>query len=116
MPRSQWPRGVLLPSAAERAAMQQTLPIQRTAEPAAPRRRIELRWVGLPATIASLLVIWQAAVSVGGYRAFILPGPGLVLQRLIDAAASGLLWRHSSATLVEALGGFGIALALGLGL
>ncbi|MBX0327646.1 ABC transporter permease [Oscillochloris sp. ZM17-4] len=98
--------------------MQQTLPIQRmTTEPESPqRRRLSAQWVGLPATIIGLLAIWQAAVSVGGYRAFILPAPGLVLERLASAATSGILWQHSSATLVEALGGFGIALALGLSL
>jgi NitT/TauT family transport system permease protein len=97
--------------------MQQTLPIQRTTtEPVAPRRKLDLHWIGLPATIIGLLAIWQAAVSVGGYRAFILPGPGLVLERLVDAATSGVLWQHSSATLVEALGGFAIALVLGLSL
>jgi NitT/TauT family transport system permease protein len=66
--------------------------------------------------VIALLAIWQAAVSAGGYRAFILPGPGLVFERLVATATSGILWRHSSATLVEALGGFGIALALGLSL
>jgi NitT/TauT family transport system permease protein len=97
--------------------MQQTLPIQRAAlEPAAARRRLDLHWVGLPATIVGLLAIWQALVSVGGYRTFILPAPGLVLERLVGAATSGILWQHSSATLGEALGGFMIALVLGLGL
>ncbi|NNJ10451.1 ABC transporter permease [Chloroflexales bacterium ZM16-3] len=98
--------------------MQQTLPIQRVAaEPeTAPRRRISIHWVGLPATIIGILAIWQAVVSIGGYRAFILPAPSLVLERLIAAATSGVLWQHSSATLGEALGGFGIALALGLSL
>lgn len=98
--------------------MQQTLPIPRAASERAPtsRRRIDLRWAGLPATVIGLLVFWQALVSVGGYRAFILPAPGLVFERFVAAASSGILWQHSAATLVEALGGFGIALLLGLSL
>lgn len=97
--------------------MQQTLPIQRVvAEPKEPRRRLDMHWVGLPTTIIGLLAIWQAAVSVGGYRAFILPTPGLVLERLVGAATSGILWQHCSATLGEAMGGFLIALVLGLSL
>jgi len=97
--------------------MQQTLPIRRAAElGSAPRRWASIRWASLPATIIGLLALWQIVVSAGGYRAFILPAPRLVLERLVAAATSGLLWQHSSATLVEALGGFGIALALGLSL
>ncbi|MEI8307303.1 MAG: ABC transporter permease [Chloroflexales bacterium] len=97
--------------------MQQTLPIQRASvEPMAPRRRLDLHWIGLPTTIIGLLMVWQAAVSVGSYRAFILPTPRLVLERLASAATSGILWQHSSATLGEALGGFSIALVLGLSL
>jgi NitT/TauT family transport system permease protein len=97
--------------------MQQSLPLPTTKTGAAPRRqRVDLRWLGLPATIASVLLLWQAIVMFGSHRAFILPGPGLVLQRWSEAAASGLLWQHTRVTLIEALGGFGIALALGLSL
>ncbi len=98
--------------------MQRTLPMQRAGgeAPPMPRRRPDLHWAGLPAAVVGLLAIWQALVSVGGYRAFILPSPGLVLERFIAAASSGILWQYSSATLVEALGGFAIALALGLSL
>jgi NitT/TauT family transport system permease protein len=96
--------------------MQQTLPMRRS-EPAPRERRrppVGLRWAGLPVTVLGLLALWQLLVVAGGYRPFILPGPGLVAERFAQAAGSGILWRHTSATLVEALGGFGIALALGL--
>jgi NitT/TauT family transport system permease protein len=98
--------------------MQQSLPIQRAVVEAdvRPRWRLNLHWVGLPAAIIGLLTFWQALVSVGGYRTFILPAPGVVLERLVTTATSGLLWQHTSATLVEALGGFGMALVLGLSL
>lgn len=96
--------------------MQQTLPMRRS-EPARRGRRrpqLELRWAGLPVTILGLLALWQLVVVAGGYRPFILPGPALVAERFLQAAGSGILWQHTSATLVEALGGFGIALVLGL--
>lgn len=98
--------------------MQQSLPMQRTGVEAGkkPWQQLKLHWVGLPVTIAGLLVLWQAVVSLGGYRTFILPAPGLVLERLIATASSGILWQHSSATLIEALSGFSIALVLGLSL
>lgn len=97
--------------------MQRMIPAvrgERSMVPAPPWRRPDLRWAGLPVTVLSLLVFWQALVTLGGYRPFILPGPGLVAQRFVQSAASGILWQHTSATLVEALGGFAIALALGL--
>ncbi|NWF80297.1 MAG: ABC transporter permease [Chloroflexi bacterium] len=101
--------------------MQQTLPIQRASEQAriarAPRLpALRLHWAGLPLAIMGLLVLWQLVVSVGGYRPFILPGPALVAERFVAAAQSGILWQHTAATLVEALGGFALALVLGLSL
>lgn len=63
-----------------------------------------------------LLALWQLIVSAGGYKPFILPGPGLVAERFVQTAQSGILWQHTAATLVEALGGFAIALVVGLGL
>lgn len=96
--------------------MQQTMPIpSATLVESAPRRRPpDLHWAGLPVTILGLLALWQLIVSAGGYRPFILPGPGLVAQRFVQAAQSGLLWQHTAATLVEALGGFAIALVFGI--
>ncbi|HMQ31756.1 MAG TPA: ABC transporter permease [Chloroflexaceae bacterium] len=97
--------------------MQRTLPMQGGVAPApgrAPRPRADLHWAGLPVTILGLLALWQLLVTAGGYGSFILPSPAVVAGRFADAAASGVLWRHTSATLVEALGGFAIALALGL--
>lgn len=99
--------------------MQRTLPMQRGAAPAPMPARAPwagLRWAGLPVTILGLLAFWQLLVTAGGYRAFILPSPTLVAERFVAAAQSGILWRHTSATMVEAMGGFVIALALGLAL
>lgn len=99
--------------------MQRTLPMQGGAGAApkpAPVGWSGLRWAGLPATILGLLALWQLLVTAGGYRAFILPSPLLVAERFVAAAQSGILWRHTAATLIEAMGGFAIALALGLAL
>jgi NitT/TauT family transport system permease protein len=95
--------------------MQQSLSVQR-AEPVSEgrRSRLDLSWAGLPVVVLGLLTIWQLIVTAGGYRPFILPGPGLVLQRLVQAAQSGILWQHTAATLSAALGGFAIALLVGL--
>jgi NitT/TauT family transport system permease protein len=96
--------------------MQQSLPMQRGAVAPAPRPRAwrGLRWAGLPLVIVGILLFWQALVTLGGYRPFILPGPGLVAERFVATAQSGILWRHTSATLTAALGGFTIALGFGL--
>lgn len=97
--------------------MQRTLSIPRGELGAgAPRRRRGpgLHWAGLPVTILGLLALWQLVVVAGGYRPFILPGPGLVAERFAQAARSGVLWQHTAATLVEALGGFALALVVGL--
>jgi NitT/TauT family transport system permease protein len=97
--------------------MQQTLPMQRVeGAPPARRRRADVSWAGLPVAMLGLLALWQLVVAAGGYAPFILPGPGLVAQRLAQAAQSGILWQHTAATLTAALGGFAIALVVGLGL
>lgn len=99
--------------------MQRTLPMRpgvgAASRPVA-RARGGLPWAGLPAIVLGLLALWQLVVTAGGYRPFILPSPLLVAERFVAAAQSGILWRHTAATLVEALGGFMIALLLGLSL
>lgn len=72
------------------------------------------RWLGLPAGLLLILLIWQTLVSVSNYPAFILPGPALVFERWLATAASGLLWTHTAATLSAALGGFALALLAAL--
>ena len=97
--------------------MQQSLPLTGQAEPALRRRAWpQLSWLGLPAMLLVFLLLWEALVVVGGYRPFTLPSPSLVLERWLAAASSGLLWQHTSVTLIEALGGFSIALVLGASL
>ena len=73
-----------------------------------------MRWLGLPFGLSVVLIVWQLIVSIGNYRTFILPAPAVVLQRFVSAVQSGILWQHVSATLIEALGGFALALSAGL--
>lgn len=93
------------------------MPAGRVSErswPSRPRRRRDLSWLGLPVGLVLLGLLWQSVVSASNYPAFILPGPALVAERLAGAVASGLLWIHTSATLSAALGGFALALVIGL--
>ncbi|MBK9714605.1 MAG: ABC transporter permease [Kouleothrix sp.] len=71
---------------------------------------------GLLLSLVALVVVWKAVVVIRDYPAFILPAPEVVLKRLIDEFASGTLRRHMTVTLVESLGGFGLALAVSMAL
>lgn len=63
------------------------------------------------------LLFWQVLVLVLDLPGFILPSPAEVGGKFLDVLASGLLWRHFSATLGEILLGlvFGISAATLLG-
>lgn len=71
----------------------------------------------VPISIGIALGLWEAAGRWSGLPAFILPPPAAVWKRLLAALADGSLLRHSSATLVEVLGGLslGFLAATGLG-
>ena len=75
-------------------------------------------WIGLPSTLLLILIAWKVLVSVRGYKAFVLPAPDVVVLRLVqslgDGFAPGSLLSHSRATLIAALAGFAIALAVSL--
>jgi NitT/TauT family transport system permease protein len=55
---------------------------------------------------AIFLAAWQLVVVIGGYKPFILPGPGTVAARLVTAWADGTMTPHAVATLEEILLGF----------
>ena len=67
-----------------------------------------------PLTILVSLVIftliWEAVARLGNFPAFILPGPGLVLERLGQVLMDGSLLRHTWVTLREVL----VGMALGV--
>ncbi len=68
------------------------------------------QFLGLPLLLALVLVGWQVLVTMGNYKTFVLPSPAVVAERMMAAVSSGILWSHITATLVEALGGFSVAL------
>jgi NitT/TauT family transport system permease protein len=84
---------------------------QQTAQTSQRKRYLSLHYAGLPAALILLLVGWHVLVTTGDYKTFILPGPADVFNRFVAAASSGILWQHMLATLVQAMGGFAIALA-----
>lgn len=57
-------------------------------------------------SLLAFLAIWKLATILGDYPTFILPAPEVVLDRAARAVASGVLWEHASATLLEVILGF----------
>lgn len=78
-----------------------------------PTDRAVIGW-GLPLSVVALLALWEVVVAVQGYPAFLLPAPSRVWSRFLAVAADGVLWTHTRATLLEAIGGFAAALAFAL--
>lgn len=69
---------------------------------------------------ASFVLLWQLVDVVSGFPPFILPTPGAVARRLVQAWADGTIEPHAAATLLEIGLGFGVgalfALVVGYGL
>jgi len=65
----------------------------------------------LAASLLLALFIWELIVRLGNFPPFILPRPGLVGQRLIEALADGSLLRHAGFTLLEVLAGLGLGVS-----
>jgi NitT/TauT family transport system permease protein len=87
----------------------------------AERNRLARWWVrGLrtlaPLLLGGLMLVGWHVLSLG-YPAFILPGPGMVFERFVEAAVTERLLFHAAVTLSEALPGLVIgtlgAFALG---
>ncbi|MBX7234245.1 MAG: ABC transporter permease [Caldilineales bacterium] len=62
------------------------------------------------ATIALFVLAWEGIVVWRNYPSFILPRPVEVVNKLVQMAGDGSLWRHAGITLTEIL----LGLALGL--
>ncbi|HWL33148.1 MAG TPA: ABC transporter permease [Gaiellaceae bacterium] len=80
------------------------------------RRRLHLRAVAgvvLPlATLALLVVAWELATRIFDWPIWLVPGPGDVWSALVENRS--LLPRHFRVTLVETLGGFALAICVGI--
>src|SRR3954453_10739062 len=70
----------------------------------------------LPIAAAALLFIlaWQLIVSLANYPAFVLPAPGAVLSRLVQAWAHGTIEPHAFETLTEVLLGIVVGGTVGV--
>jgi ABC-type nitrate/sulfonate/bicarbonate transport system permease component len=87
--------------------------------PAVPRRRALTIRVG---AVLAFLVLWSAVagavVALKLFNPIFLPGPWVVLGKIVQLVGSGQLWGHVAATLGRVVLGFGtgavLALALGL--
>jgi NitT/TauT family transport system permease protein len=74
--------------------------------------RAALGWLLPAATLALLVVAWDVATRVFGWPIWLVPAPGDVWGALVDNRS--LLPRHFRVTLVETLGGFALAIAVGV--
>ena len=75
-------------------------------------QRVERRaWMVPVLTIATLLLVWQLACSVGLVPTFLLPSPIAVVQALVKDAL--LIAQHSATTLVEAAVGLALGIVIG---
>jgi NitT/TauT family transport system permease protein len=59
---------------------------------------------------------WQAVAAAGVVPAYVLPAPGAVAAKWLALYQNGLLWHHTSTTLLEGLLGFALAFVVGVGL
>lgn len=64
--------------------------------------------------VVAFLFGWQALVAVSGLPRYILPGPGQVGARLVQAWADGTMWRHAETTLLEIALGFLVGAVLAI--
>ena len=63
---------------------------------------------------AGILLVWQAAISLGWIDPVFLPSPLAIMDALWQLTASGDLWRHLSISLVRIGSGWIIGSALGV--
>jgi NitT/TauT family transport system permease protein len=74
-------------------------------------------WFLIPISLLTFVLFWDLLARLGGFPAFILPGPGLVMERLYEMAFEGNLLQHAMVTLTEVLIGLtlGVVTATSLG-
>ena len=62
-------------------------------------------------SLAVFLAVWKLVTVIGDYPEYILPAPEVVLERAWRAISTGLLWEHTSVTLLEMMLGFTVGAA-----
>lgn len=87
--------------------------INRNIKPSVKRlvKNPDYRWM-IPVSIVLALGLWESAVRLGQFPAFILPSPVMVWQRFLLALADGSLLRNAAATLLEVILGLLIGASL----
>jgi NitT/TauT family transport system permease protein len=76
------------------------------------RRIWAVLWPKL-AAIALVWVVWEL-IHLTGWKHYVLPGPGVTLSNLWQQAQTGLLWHAIGDTLMRAVLGYAVALAIGV--
>jgi len=78
--------------------------------------RLRRGWAALWPKLAAVALVWLAweLVHLTGWKKFVLPGPGVTLSNLWQQAQTGLLWHAAGDTLLRAVIGYAIALAIGI--
>src|SRR3984957_10556753 len=64
------------------------------------------------AAVALVWVVWEL-VHLTGWKKYVLPGPGVTLSNLWQQARTGLLWHAAGDTLLRAVLGYALAVAIG---
>jgi len=78
-----------------------SIPSTINASKAANRLIRRARWVLTPVSLVLALLLWDLLARSSGLPAFILPTPGRVFQRFLQAVSDGTLLRHTLSTLLE---------------
>ncbi len=73
--------------------------------------RQHFEYLLLPVSVLLFLGAWHLVILWGGLPDYVLPKPGAVWSRFLDATEGGILWYHASYTLAGALLGLGLGLA-----
>jgi NitT/TauT family transport system permease protein len=73
-------------------------------------QKYSLELAAIPVGTVLIISAWALITVIGDYPNFILPDPLTVFEKMREITASGLLWHHTQATVLEIMGG----LALGL--
>jgi NitT/TauT family transport system permease protein len=72
------------------------------------RRGAHTGLILLPFTVSLAILVWYLVVWLGELQPFILPTPGLVMQRFLQVLGNGTLLRHFWVTLGEVLAGLAL--------
>lgn len=88
-------------------------------KPASVEVRLQHRWGAylVPLSVLAGLLVWWLVVELGRFPPFILPSPGLVLQRFVQVLLDGSLLRNTWVTFQEVMAGLllGVSTATALG-